>query len=157
MECSACYGWILLLCPPEFLMKHRTIAITNCKGTGLGRNQMDKTLKYVQWIVRKLISYKEKALHTNCTLMPSLNSAYWKNSVQAWDLKTRWSNKRLFVSTCEKTHRVLEIKSSFVTLLPFIAIILWSSHWKKIGDTFQSCKMDEERIYQDKHYLQGIR
>lgn len=44
-------------------MKHRTIAITNGKGTGLGKNQMDETLKHVQWIGRKLISYKEKALH----------------------------------------------------------------------------------------------
>lgn len=48
VEHSACYGWILLLCPPEFLMKHRTIAITNGKGTGLGKTQTDKTLKYVQ-------------------------------------------------------------------------------------------------------------
>ncbi|PKU36520.1 hypothetical protein llap_13175 [Limosa lapponica baueri] len=39
---------MILLCPPEFLMKHGTIATTNGiapRGTGLGRNQMDKTLK----------------------------------------------------------------------------------------------------------------
>lgn len=154
MEHSACYGWIT---PLEFSTKHRTIVLTNGKGIGLGRNQMDKTLKYVQWIVRKLISYKKKALHTNYTLMPSLNSAYWKDSVQAWDLKTRWSNERLLVTTYVKTHRILEIKSSFVNLLPFILIILWTSHWKKSGDTLQYCKMYEEWINQDKYYLEGIR
>lgn len=101
-EDSACYGWVILSCPPEFLMTHRPVVITNgtvWKGTGLGRNQelvwggQDSqmcalTRKKAVWLQGKI------NVHTNCSLIPFLNSldqkaAYrlgsFKNQMVDWE------------------------------------------------------------------------